>query len=251
ALLLGERPGLHDADLVAHLALVVLVVGLELLRPPDVLLVQRVLDQGLHGDHDGLVHLVADDDADAGLTAIAFCGHALPSPWALSSRSRRIVLHCAMALRTSRMRAVFSRLLTASWNRRLNSSSFSSLTLARISSVDISRISFTLMIVIGFTTRLRSGCRVGDLPLHELALDGQLVRREPQRLPGGLLVHAGDLKHDAAGLDDGDPDLRGALAGAHADLGGLAGQRLVGEDLDPHLAAAPQVTGDGDTGGLN
>ena len=53
------------------------------------------------------------------------------------------------------------------------------------------------------------------------------------------------------GLDDGDPELGVALAGTHAGLGRLLGDRLVGEDVDPHLAAALDGAGHGDTGGLD
>ena len=53
------------------------------------------------------------------------------------------------------------------------------------------------------------------------------------------------------GLDDGDPALGVALAGAHAGLGRLLRDRLVGEDVDPDLAAALDVAGHGDTGGLD
>src|SRR3954453_14398829 len=63
----GQRPGLHDQDAVADAAVVLLVVGLELRRTPQPLAVQRVLDAVLDRDHDGLVHLVADDEALADL----------------------------------------------------------------------------------------------------------------------------------------------------------------------------------------
>src|SRR5439155_11449804 len=58
----------------------------------------------------------------------------------------------------------------------------------------------------------------------------------------------GDLRRDAAHLekhaprlDHGDPAFGVALAGAHAGLGRLLGDRLVGEDADPDLAAALHV----------
>ena len=53
------------------------------------------------------------------------------------------------------------------------------------------------------------------------------------------------------GLHRRHPVLRGALALAHAGLGRLLGVRLVGEDADPHLAAALHVAGDGDTARLD
>src|SRR5439155_7741426 len=51
--------------------------------------------------------------------------------------------------------------------------------------------------------------------------------------------------------DHRDPALRVALPGAHAGLGGLLREGLVGIDVDPHLAAALDLAGHGDTGGLD
>src|SRR5262249_54223608 len=65
------------------------------------------------------------------------------------------------------------------------------------------------------------------------------------------MIDALDLVHDAARLDHGNPLLGVALALAHTRLERLLGHRLVGEDADPQLAAALQVAGDGDTGGLD
>ena len=64
----------------------------------------------------------------------------------------------------------------------------------------------------------------------EAGLDRQLVHREPHRLARGLLGHTGELEHDPARLHDRDPVLGVALARAHAGLGRLLGDRLVGED---------------------
>src|SRR6478736_5825984 len=63
----GQRTGLHDQDPVADATVVLLVVRLELGRASQDLAVEGVLDAVLDGDHDGLVHLVADDEALAGL----------------------------------------------------------------------------------------------------------------------------------------------------------------------------------------
>src|SRR5690606_24312439 len=65
----GQRPRLHQEHTVADAAGIVLVVRLVLGRPPDDLAVEGVLDPVLDGDHHGLVHLVADDDALARLAA--------------------------------------------------------------------------------------------------------------------------------------------------------------------------------------
>src|SRR5690349_16799629 len=89
------------------------------------------------------------------------------------------------------------------------------------------------------------------LTQHELGLHGQLVAGQAHGLASEGLRHAGELEHHATRLDDGDPALRVALAGAHAGLGRLLGVGLVREDVDPHLAATLDLAGHGDTGGLD
>src|SRR5690606_14914835 len=63
----GQRTGLHQKNAVTDASGVLLVVRLELAGAADDLAVQRVLDPVLDGDDDGLVHLVADHEALAGL----------------------------------------------------------------------------------------------------------------------------------------------------------------------------------------
>src|SRR5215471_4811466 len=63
ALALGDRAALADTHRFAHLVDVVLVVRRVLLRAADELLVDRVHDPALDLHDDGLVHLVAHDDA--------------------------------------------------------------------------------------------------------------------------------------------------------------------------------------------
>src|SRR5687768_11150224 len=60
---LGDRPRLLDADDLAFLVFVALVVGVILLRPADDLAVERVLHPPLDADHHGLVGLVGHDGA--------------------------------------------------------------------------------------------------------------------------------------------------------------------------------------------
>src|SRR6476660_6466462 len=89
------------------------------------------------------------------------------------------------------------------------------------------------------------------VPLDEAGLDRQLVGGETHRLDRHGLLHSLELIEDAGVLDHGDPLLGWPLALAHAGLERLLGDRLVGEDPDPDLAAALDVTGDRDPGGLD
>src|SRR5919197_4123370 len=68
---LRERARLDDADDVAHLRLVALVVSVELRRAADDFLVARVRLDRVDLDHDRLVHRARDDDAPALLPAAA------------------------------------------------------------------------------------------------------------------------------------------------------------------------------------
>ena len=77
ALILGQGAGLHDLHTVASAALVVFVVGLELHSALQDFLVEGVLHAVLHGNDDGLIHLVGHNGAHTGLSQIAF--HRLPS----------------------------------------------------------------------------------------------------------------------------------------------------------------------------
>src|SRR3954462_4568470 len=135
-------------------------------------------------------------------------------------------------------RAVFSSAPVAAWNRRLNSSCRVSASRCSSSSSVRSRMSLARK-------------EITTLALHELRLHRQLLRGEAQRLLGERLRHTGQLEHDAPRLDDGHPALRGALALAHARLSRLLRVRLVGEDVDPHLAAALDLARHRDTSSLD
>src|SRR3954464_11893531 len=89
------------------------------------------------------------------------------------------------------------------------------------------------------------------LSLHDLGLHRELLPGEAERLLRERLGHAGELEHDAARLDDADPAFGGALAGAHAGLGRLLREALVGEDVDPDLAAALDLARHCDTSSLD
>src|SRR6476620_4028542 len=74
----GRGPGLHDLHAVADAGDVLLVVRLQLAGPADDLAVQPVLHAVLDLDDDGLLHLVADDEALADL-AVPAPGQAGPT----------------------------------------------------------------------------------------------------------------------------------------------------------------------------
>src|SRR5690349_3389630 len=89
------------------------------------------------------------------------------------------------------------------------------------------------------------------LSLHDLRLHGELLAGEAQRLLRERLRDAGELEHHAARLDDADPALGRALAGAHTGLRRLLREALVGKDVDPDLAAALDLARHRDPGGLD
>ncbi|MPM91997.1 hypothetical protein SDC9_139131 [bioreactor metagenome] len=68
-----------------------------------------------------------------------------------------------------------------------------------------------------------------------------------ERLVGFIPVNAGDFKENSLGLHNGYPIFGGAFAAAHAGFGGLFGDGLVRENLDPDLAATLDVTRHRDT----
>src|SRR5262245_56737393 len=131
----------------------------------------------------------------------------------------------AISRLASLRRDEFSSAPVTDWHRRLNSSwRRSARRCCRSSSVS--------------SLRSRALVKELSLSLHNFGLHRQLLTREAQRFLGERLRNAGELEHHAPGLDHGDPALGRALAGAHAGLGGLLREALVGEDVDPDLPAA-------------
>src|SRR6185312_11549830 len=107
-----------------------------------------------------------------------------------------------------------------------------------MSSADISRISSA-----------RIGRRL--LASDELRLHRHLGRSERHRLDRDITRHALELEHHAAWLDHRHPHLRRTLTLTHAGLGRLLRDGLIGEDPDPHLAAALDVTRKRHTSGFD
>ena len=110
----------------------------------------------------------------------------------------------AMSRRTRPRRAVSSSCPVTCWNRRLNSSCFVST--SRVSSS--MSASFRRSLVLRHQTSTSSCGRAHD----ELGLDGQLLDGALHGGLGQLLGNAGELEHDAAALDHGNPMLGVALA---------------------------------------
>src|SRR6516165_10648673 len=135
-------------------------------------------------------------------------------------------------------RAVFSSAPAAAWKRRLNSSCRVSASRSRSSSSVRSPMSLARK-------------QITALARHELRLDRELLPGETERLLGERLRDAGELEHHPARLDDGNPALRRALPLPHAGLRGLLGERLVREDVDPHLPAALDLARHRNTSGLD
>src|SRR5512143_3529273 len=92
--------------------------------------------------------------------------------------------------------------------------------------------------------------RVRCLLLDETGLHRELVGGEAHRFAGRLLGDAVHLEQDGAGPDGSDVVVDGALAAAHDALVAVVGDRLVGEDADPDLAAALDEPGHRATGRL-
>src|SRR3989440_46332 len=215
--LLG-RPHDHRSH---HLALLDLASGNRVLdRDHDDVAQARVASLGESaGERDGAVvlHPLAHHHARATLA---------PPPHA-PFVSARMVLMRAISRRMPRSWSGFSIASVARRNPRRNRSSVSTASCCSSSSFFISRRAS------GFLRAI-----LALLPLHELRLDGQLGRRQIERLARQIFGDALELEHHAPGLHHGDPSLGVPLALAHPRLRRLLGDRLVGEQPDPHLAAA-------------
>jgi hypothetical protein len=77
------------------------------------------------------------------------------------------------------------------------------------------------------------------------------MRSKTHSFLSNFLGYAVHLEHDASGLNDCYPVLRGTLTGTHSGLSRLLGDGLIGEDLDPNVTATADVTGHSDTGSLD
>src|SRR5450432_122617 len=136
------------------------------------------------------------------------------------------------------MRSGSSSVCVAPRMRSRKRSSASSAILASISSSVSSRISSA-----------RIGVRL--LARNEFRFHAQLRRRESHGALRRLPVDAFQLEHDAPRLDHRHPTLGRALSLSHSRFRGLLRHRLVGEDANPHLAAALDVTRERHAGRLD
>ncbi len=83
---------------------------------------------------------------------------------------------------------------------------------------------------------------------YEFRLYRQLGRGQFQGFLGQGLGNSLELEHDSARLDDRHPEFGGAFAFAHSGFGWLLGDRLIGEDPNPDLTAALDMTSQRHTG---
>src|SRR5665811_220600 len=116
-----DRRAFFDPNLLAHLALVALVMGVIVFGPANRLLEQGMREATLDLDHDGLVVLVADHDPKQN----AFWHRLYLYALAAALFARAAVLMRAMSRLICLTRAVFSSWPEAAWKRRLNFSFFS------------------------------------------------------------------------------------------------------------------------------
>src|SRR6476646_6849930 len=144
----------------------------------------------------------------------------------------------AIVRRTSRTRLGFSSWLVADWKRRLNCSRFRSPSCCCSWSSD-----FCLRSSIAGMLLFLSGQRLAQAS-HDLGLDRQLLGRALERRLGKAARDAVELEQDPARLHAGDPELRRALARAHADFGWLRRHGDVRENADPKTTGTLDVTRD-------
>lgn len=74
ALVAADRSSFHDLYCVSNVASD-LIMGLKPFRPNNNLAIQRVLDSSDGSDHDGLFHLVRDDNAFSDLSCVSCFRH--------------------------------------------------------------------------------------------------------------------------------------------------------------------------------
>src|ERR1700691_421783 len=161
-----------------------------------------------------------------------------------SSRSRRMVRIRARSLRM--FRSFFSPSLCPmlSWKRRRKFCSRISTACLRSSSLSSSRI---LSAFIDFS-RLFAGV---ILAAHHFGRQRQLARGQPKSFLRGRFRNAFHLKKDLARPDDGHPLLGRAFTFSHTSLSRFLGNRLVGKQTDPNLAAALDEARHGDARRFN
>jgi hypothetical protein len=79
-------------------------------------------------------------------------------------------------------------------------------------------------------------------PLHKLGFERKLVAGKPHRFLRHLNRYAFHLEQDLACLDRSRPVIERSFAGTHTNFGRLLGDRLIGKQANPDLAAALDET---------
>src|SRR5437868_6706089 len=148
-----------------------------------------------------------------------------------------MVLIRAMSLRSPRIFFKLSVCPMLSWNFSLNSWSARSRSWCRSSSL------VKLRILSAFIKSILS-VLVRTFALHEPRAQRKLVRGQPHGFLGIGYAHAFHLEQDLARTDNGNPVIWRALAFTHTGFSGLLGDRLVGKQANPNLAATLYETRD-------
>src|SRR5579862_9568882 len=168
-----------------------------------------------------------------------------------SSRSRRMVRIRARSLRITRSFFTPSLWPMLNWKRRRKFCSRISASCLRNSSLSSSRILSALIRFLPLpmvAAPLFSGV---VLARHQLSGKRQLARGQPKRFLRGGFRNAFHLKQDLAGPNYRHPLLRRAFALTHTSFSRFLGNRLVGKQANPNLAAAFDETRHGDAGRFN
>src|SRR5712692_5217408 len=216
-----DRAALLDADHVARLDEVVLVMRGVVLRAHDELLVDGMHDAPLDAHDHRLVPRVSDGhtlkDTLRHRSSLSLGAHALGQN---GLDPRHVAPHLA---RPRRVLQLSARLLEAQVEALLGELLQRRLELVVGLGAHVARLH-------GWASPARDTMRVS---IGSFAA----ASRNASRAVG--------LEHDAARLDAAHPELGRALAAAHAYLGRLHRDRHVREDADPHAADTLDVAGDG------
>src|SRR5258708_6218476 len=145
--------------------------------------------------------------------------------------------------------------------KRIRKSCSAAFTCSLLSSSSLRLRIFSNSIVFFLTTKsiaksyltllLGNNRRLDIVALDEAGLQRKLVGRKTHGFFGELRGDAFHLEQDAAGTNDADPVIGSAFTFTHTGFGRLLGDRLVGKQTEPDLAATLDETRHRDTAGFD